>query len=96
MRQTTVNFNLELNGRARPIRFDLILDPDQPLPARFAEEFQKNSFYKPETSRLLSGILRPGDTFIDIGTHVGYFSLLAASLMGPGGFAYAVEPKNKF
>jgi FkbM family methyltransferase len=36
--------------------------------------------------------LRPGDGFLDVGAHVGYFTLLAASCVGPRGRVLAVEP----
>ncbi len=36
--------------------------------------------------------LRPGDCVLDIGANVGYYSLLAASLVGPGGSVHAFEP----
>jgi FkbM family methyltransferase len=37
-------------------------------------------------------LLLPGDTFIDGGAHHGYFTLLAASLVGTGGLVIALEP----
>ena len=39
--------------------------------------------------------LRPGDTFLDIGANIGYFSLLAAKQMGGDGLAIAVEPSPR-
>ena len=36
--------------------------------------------------------LGPGDVFLDVGANVGFFSLLAARLVGPGGGVYAIEP----
>ncbi len=36
--------------------------------------------------------LRPGDTFLDIGAHIGYFALPAAKRVGPRGRVIAVEP----
>lgn len=36
--------------------------------------------------------LRPGDTFLDIGANVGFFSLLGARLVGPSGRVIAFEP----
>lgn len=36
--------------------------------------------------------LRPGGVFYDIGSNVGFFALLAAHVVGPGGHVYAFEP----
>ena len=36
--------------------------------------------------------LRPGDTFLDVGAHVGYFTLPAAKTVGPSGRIIAIEP----
>jgi FkbM family methyltransferase len=37
-------------------------------------------------------LLRPGGCFVDVGANVGYFTLLAARLVGPGGKVFAIEP----
>lgn len=47
--------------------------------------------WEPNLSHLLEQTLRPGDTFIDVGAHIGYFSLLAGHLVGPGGQVIAIE-----
>lgn len=39
--------------------------------------------------------LKPGDKFLDIGAHFGYFTLLAASLAGDTGMVYAIEPAGE-
>ena len=49
------------------------------------------AFEQRETSIVLRH-LRPGMTFVDIGANVGYFTLLAASRVGPTGRVFAVEP----
>src|ERR1017187_7387482 len=49
--------------------------------------------YEPETKILLSNIIRPGMTFLDVGAHVGHYTLLAARLVGPTGHVYAFEPE---
>lgn len=35
--------------------------------------------------------LKPGDVFVDVGANIGYFSLLASKLVGPGGRVVAIE-----
>jgi FkbM family methyltransferase len=40
----------------------------------------------------LASVLRPGDTFVDLGAHVGYHSIVAAKRVGPHGQVIAVEP----
>src|SRR5213593_2678955 len=36
--------------------------------------------------------LKKGDTFIDVGAHIGYYSRLAARVVGSSGRVFAVEP----
>ena len=43
-------------------------------------------------TELMLTLLRPGDTFIDVGANIGYDSLLAAKLVGPHGSVLSVEP----
>ena len=53
----------------------------------FYEVFMKSSY-------LAAGqTIRPGDTVIDIGANVGFFSILAASLVGPTGSVICFEPR---
>jgi FkbM family methyltransferase len=40
----------------------------------------------------LQRFLRPGDTAADVGANIGVYSLLAASVVGPGGSVVAFEP----
>jgi FkbM family methyltransferase len=48
--------------------------------------------YEPATAAALRALLGPGDTFIDVGANVGYFSLLASRRVGGAGRVYAFEP----
>jgi FkbM family methyltransferase len=41
--------------------------------------------------RELARLLRPGDVMVDVGAHIGLFTLLAASLVGPTGKVFAFE-----
>jgi FkbM family methyltransferase len=49
--------------------------------------------YEPGETALLRQLLRPGQTFLDVGANIGYFTTLAARLVGPGGRVLAVEPE---
>ena len=40
----------------------------------------------------LARLLRPGDVFYDVGANVGFFSLIAARLVGSAGCVYSFEP----
>lgn len=42
--------------------------------------------------QVLTDRLRPGDVFLDVGASIGFFTLMAARLVGPEGLVYAVEP----
>ncbi len=48
--------------------------------------------YEPPVTKIFQQYLRPGMVALDIGANIGYFSLLAASLVGSGGLVYAWEP----
>jgi FkbM family methyltransferase len=56
---------------------------------------QRNLYYfglwEPNLSAWIQGRLAPGDVFIDVGANIGYFTLLAASRVGPSGRIVAVE-----
>ncbi|MBW2557916.1 MAG: FkbM family methyltransferase [Deltaproteobacteria bacterium] len=53
----------------------------------------KGQLYEPGTSHFLASALREGDSFIDIGSHIGYFSLLASIIVGSSGQVFAIEPE---
>lgn len=48
--------------------------------------------FEPVTTKFLKDTLKPGMTFVDVGAHVGYFTLLASSLVGSEGKVFAFEP----
>lgn len=65
----------------------------------------KMSFYLPEANQIyyydfweinlanfVINFLKPGDTFVDVKAHVGYYTSLAAALVGPNGTVLAIEP----
>ena len=46
---------------------------------------------EPEVIAALREHLKPGDTFVDAGANIGFFTILASKLVGPGGKVIAVE-----
>ena len=59
------------------------------------EVLQQHVYYfgvwEPNLTRWIGDRLRPGDTFVDVGANIGYFTLLASKLVGPGGRVVAIE-----
>lgn len=47
---------------------------------------------EPETQAVLAALVRPGMTVYDVGANVGFFSMIAARLVGPRGYVVCFEP----
>jgi len=47
--------------------------------------------YEPNLTHYITGNVRPGDLFVDLGANIGYFSLLASQLVGPTGQVISIE-----
>ena len=43
-------------------------------------------------TRLVQAFLQPGMTFLDVGAHIGYYTLIAARLVGAAGRVHSFEP----
>lgn len=48
--------------------------------------------WEPTETYWIGRMLEPGDTFVDVGANVGYFTLLAGSIVGDEGHVYSFEP----
>lgn len=53
---------------------------------------EKSRVYEPHITKLLNGVLREGDVFLDLGANIGYFTILASALTGLTGKVIAFEP----
>lgn len=70
-------------------------EADQFVSRRLKEE----GIWEPYETQLVLASLRPGDVFLDVGANIGYFSVLAAHIVGQGGqpgrvFAFEPDPRN--
>lgn len=50
--------------------------------------------YEPVETDLVRRHLAAGDVFFDIGANIGWFSLLASTIVGPSGHVHAFEPRR--
>jgi FkbM family methyltransferase len=60
--------------------------------SRTAQEVYKYGIHEADLTMACLLLVQPGAVFVDIGANFGYFTLLAARLVGDGGKVYAFEP----
>ncbi len=51
--------------------------------------------YEPHVTAVVKEVLKPGDTFVDVGANIGYFAAMGAHLVGASGHVVAIEPMDK-
>jgi FkbM family methyltransferase len=51
--------------------------------------------WEPYVRQVLRSVLKPGSVFVDVGAHIGYYTTLAAGIVGPDGLVLAVEPDER-
>jgi FkbM family methyltransferase len=51
--------------------------------------------WEPLTTRYFKGLVKPGMRVVDVGANIGYYTLLAAKLVGPEGKVWAFEPEDE-
>jgi FkbM family methyltransferase len=62
------------------------------MPDPVSKLLYQYGFYEEGLTRILLRNLKTGMRFLDVGSHLGYFSLLASTLVGPEGQVHAFEP----
>jgi FkbM family methyltransferase len=67
-------------------------DPDPKMRKTF-QAYGLNLIHEEATTTLFRKIVKAGDVVLDLGANIGYFTLLAASLVGERGRVYAFEPE---
>jgi FkbM family methyltransferase len=85
--------NWHLRKRRPPVEYDvmgfsMLLDPQECVDQDLLFYPQ---LYEAAELNYVRSHLNPGDTFIDIGSHIGLYSLLASKAVGPTGLVVAVD-----
>ena len=62
------------------------------FPETVSVAIYRDGFHEPGLTTMLLRFLQEGMTFLDVGAHFGYFSLLAARRVGKTGSVYSFEP----
>ena len=60
-----------------------------------SQKLQSTGGYEPCETAIMCQLITPGDTVLDIGANIGYFTILASKLVGPKGRVFAFEPEAK-
>ena len=76
----------------RPSYDLLTFKPGYPF---LSKQLQSAGVYEPCETALMCQLLTPGDTVLDIGANIGYFTILASKFVGPNGRVFAFEPEAK-
>jgi FkbM family methyltransferase len=72
---------------------NIILDETKMTQGFIMHLADKGEEYEPEVCEFLRSVLLPGDNFVDVGAHIGYFTILASALV-LGGKVVAFEPEE--
>jgi len=62
------------------------------LPETVSSAIYTCGYFEHDLTYNIISLLNKGDCFIDIGAHIGYYSLLASQIVGETGTVYAFEP----
>jgi FkbM family methyltransferase len=76
----------------RSLKFDISLDHTDPCESNFIAHLEAGTYYEPDVTSLFVNVLEEGDTVIDVGGNIGWFTLLAATIVGPKGRVITFEP----
>ena len=68
------------------------LDIDPTRNPRITDHLSAGMLYEPDVGQAMLRIVRPGDTAIDVGANVGFFTCLMGAVVGPEGRVVACEP----
>lgn len=63
--------------------------------SNFGKRILREGNYEADLTSTFGELLQPGQTFVDVGANEGWFSMLAANLIGRSGRVLACEPQER-
>ena len=87
-----IDIEVAFGGLGRKVQFWLRLDPDIQPDKFLLYHFQNGLCFEPEILWVLLHVLKEGDTAIDVGANIGFFTLMMSRLVGETGKVIACEP----
>jgi len=88
MAESIYNRKKRANATVEVLDFKMTLDPADSMECQFLFRPQ---LYDREEMGFLRRLLKPGHTFVDAGANVGFYSLIASSLVGNTGKVISIE-----
>jgi FkbM family methyltransferase len=89
----------EFAARSHGLPIEVVLDGYsvfvQPEDRDIGRHVEATHQYEPHVTAAVRECLRPGHVFVDVGANIGFFTNLAAYLVGESGMVIAVEPMDK-
>jgi FkbM family methyltransferase len=86
---------VDINQRLRPHRFRTETRFGFEISGSTEDLIQRHIYvfgvWEPNLTYWIQDRLEPGDTFVDVGANIGYFTMLAASCIGQNGWSVAIE-----
>lgn len=84
--------HIDLTLQGRRVEFDMTYDPSFAADQATRYFLERDACCEPEVAHLMARVLREGDTAVDVGANVGFFTLLMSRLVGSSGRVLAFEP----
>ncbi len=86
---------IAMDVHGTPHTFAAYLNDQEPTHRALGACCASQTLYQPGLSTFLAEVVRATDCLVDIGAHIGYFTLLGATLVGSAGQVWAFEPEEK-
>jgi FkbM family methyltransferase len=84
----TFRFVMARGSETSPFRFAVHSGADEFI----SGDIVRDGVWEPFETRVFTRLCRPGDTVLDLGANIGWYSVLAAKILGIAGHVLAFEP----